>query len=142
MKILLLGDDPLLLMTDGQFLRDRGFHVHTAFNLDYLDTIIDEVQPDLVFFDTHEQNSRITDAYNQLVCAANFPNIPVIYTLEEDEVYLVTRRKKRLAQKKTAIADNIMSALKLAVNYPNVPTRRPRAVTNSAPVTPLVIIGR
>jgi DNA-binding NtrC family response regulator len=141
MKILLMGDDPLLLMTDGQFLRDKGFHVHTAFNLDHIPTIIDEVKPDLVFFDPYLQNNRVTDAYNSLVCTAGFKNIPVIYTLEEDEVYLVTRRRTNLKQKYTAIADNIISALKLAVNYPNKPRRNLRALVSKKPVKPLVIIG-
>jgi hypothetical protein len=96
----------------------------------------------LVFFDTHLQNNRVTDAYNSLVCATSFKNIPVIYTLEEDEVYLVTRRRTNLKQKYTAIADNIISALKLAVNYSNQPRRKPRALAGKAPATPLVIVGR
>ena len=49
-KILLLGDDPLTEIADGQLLRDRGFLVFTAFNLMNVNDLIAEVQPDLIFF--------------------------------------------------------------------------------------------
>src|SRR6476620_11480576 len=92
-KVLLLGDDPLSVVSDAQLLRDRGLLVYTAFNLLNIEDLIKEIKPDVIFFDPHRPNTDITDVYNNLVNGIYYTSIPVIFTLSEDDVYLVTRKR-------------------------------------------------
>jgi response regulator RpfG family c-di-GMP phosphodiesterase len=124
-KILLLGDDPISLMTDGLLLRERGLMVYTAFNLDNMDDLIREVKPDLVFFDPHQSNNKLTDAYNSLIGSIYYTHIPVIYTLSEDDVYLVTRKRTMAKAKRNSIADNIIDAVKMALHSNNHYAKNP-----------------
>jgi PleD family two-component response regulator len=102
-KILLLGNDPVSLVADAQLLRERGIMVFSAFNLENVNELITEVKPDLVFFDAHGSNVLITEVYNNMVNGIYFTNIPVIFTLSEDDVYLVTRKRTDSKDKRTII---------------------------------------
>ncbi|MES2704915.1 MAG: hypothetical protein V4649_19925 [Bacteroidota bacterium] len=114
-KILLLGEDPLSVLADSQLLRDRGMLVYTAFNLLNINDLINEIKPDIVFFDPHKSSNAITDAYNSLVNGIYHTGVPVIFTLSEDDVYLVTRKRTAPKDKRTIIADNIVDAIKMAL---------------------------
>jgi response regulator RpfG family c-di-GMP phosphodiesterase len=114
-KILLVGNDPVAMVADGQLLRDRGFMVYTAFNLDNIGELITEIKPDLIFFNPHKQHDQVTDVYNNIVNSIYFTNIPVIFTLSEDDVYLITRKRTESKEKRTIISDNIIDAIKMAL---------------------------
>lgn len=114
-KVLLVGNDPVAMVADGQLLRDRGFLVYTTFNLDNLSELITEIKPELIFFNPHLQSDQMTDAYNNIVNGIYFTNIPVIYTLSEDDVYLITRKRTESKEKRTIISDNIIDAVKMAL---------------------------
>lgn len=116
LKILLLGDDPVAMVADAQLLRERNMLVFTAFNLQNLNEIIAEVRPDVIFFDAHRSNAEITNAYNELVNGIYFTNIPVVFTLAEDDVYLVTRKRTEAKDKRCFIADNMTDAVKIALS--------------------------
>lgn len=118
-KILLVGDDPIMLMTDGLLLRERGLMVYTAFNLENIAETINEVKPDLVFFNPHKSNNEMTAAYNEMVGSIYFTHLPVIFTLSEDDVYLVTRKRTTIKTKRNIIADNIIDAVKMALHNNN-----------------------
>jgi response regulator RpfG family c-di-GMP phosphodiesterase len=126
-KILLLGDNPASLVADAQLLRERGMIVFSAFNLENIVELIAEIKPNLLFFDAHRSNPRITEAYNNLANGMYFSGIPVIFTLSEDDVYLVTRKRTEAKNKRTLIADNMIDAIKLALqptkNTPKKPQR-------------------
>jgi response regulator RpfG family c-di-GMP phosphodiesterase len=124
LKILLIGENPLSLVSDGQLLRDRGLLVFTAFNLDNVPELIKEIKPDVIFFDPHKENSAITEMYNNVVNSIYYTNIPVIYTLSEDDVYLITRKRTTLKEKRTIIADNIIDAIKMALKNTKVPSSK------------------
>jgi hypothetical protein len=115
-KILVLGNNPTSLISDCQLLRDRGMLVFTAFNLSNINELVSEIKPDIVFFDAHQQDKQITDTYNEFVNGIAFTHIPVIYTLSEDDVYLITRKRTAPKEKRTIIADNIINAIKMAVS--------------------------
>lgn len=117
-KILLVGDQPQSLVADAQLLRERGLLVITAFNLDNINELITEVKPDVIFFDAHKSNNRITDVYNEVVNGIRFTNIPVIFTLSEDDVYLVNRKRTEMRDKRSLIADNMIDAIKMALASP------------------------
>lgn len=115
-KILLLGDYPPSLVPDTQLLRDRGMLVFTAFNLDNIDALVDEIKPDVVFFDGQHPSNLMNDAYNSFVSNERFTHIPVLFTLTEDDLYLVTKKRTEVKSKKKVIANNIISAIKMAFN--------------------------
>ena len=123
-KILLLGNDPVSLMSDGQLLRERGLLVFTAFNLQNIYEIINEINPDVVFFDSQKPNILLTDTYNDLVNNISSANVPVIFTLSDDTIYLVTRKWTDNKDKRTIIADNIIDAIKVALRS-NKPFHKP-----------------
>ena len=114
-KILLLGFDPYSIVADAQLLRDRGMLVYTAFNLQNINDLIGEVLPDIIFFDAHKSNNEITEAYNTMVNGEHVKTIPVIFTLSEDDLYLVTRKRSDAKDKRSLIADNIIDAIKMAL---------------------------
>lgn len=136
-KILLLGNDPLSLVADAQLLRERGIMVFSTFNLDNVSELIAEVKPDLVFFDAHGSNAMITDVYNNMVNGIRFTNIPVIFTLAEDDVYLITRKRTDTKEKRTIISDNMIDAIKLALrpagNYHKKRSPGPHSGKNRSP---------
>jgi DNA-binding NtrC family response regulator len=114
-KILLVGEDPLSLLTDGQLLKERGILVYTAFYLENMEELIREIKPDLVFFNPHKPSGQLTNVYNDFVNSIYFTHIPVVYTLSEDDVYLVTRKRTTSKDKRTIISDNIVDAVKMAL---------------------------
>ena len=114
-KILLIGDDPVSLLADGQLLKERGLMVFSTFNLQNIDELINEVGPDLLFFDPRKSNNPINEVYNRIINGSNFNNLPIIFTLSDDDVYLVTRKRTDSKEKKNIIADNIIDALKMAL---------------------------
>ncbi|MCD6012030.1 MAG: hypothetical protein K0Q79_1892 [Flavipsychrobacter sp.] len=115
-RILLLGDDPVAMVADAQLLRERNMLVFTAFNLQNITELISEVRPDVIFFDAHKSNNEITNAYNEIVNGIYFTNIPVVFTLSEDDVYLVTRKRTETKDKRSFIADNMIDAVKIALS--------------------------
>src|ERR1035437_9774389 len=115
-KILLVGDKPENTETDCLLLKERGLRVITAFNLENIAELITEIKPDVVFFDPSKPNTEITGAYNNFVNDINFTKIPVIFTLSEDDVYLVTRKRTASKDKRTGLADNIVGAVKMALS--------------------------
>jgi len=120
-KILLLGDYPPALVPDRQLLRDKGMLVFTSFNLENIDALIDEIKPDLIFFDAQNHSSnQMNDTYNAFINNMHYAHLPVIFTLEEDDIYLVTRKRTDIKSKRKIIANNIISALKLAFSVNKV----------------------
>jgi len=113
-KILMVGDDPAALTADIQLLRDKNLLVYTSFDTDNLIPLIEEIQPDLVFINPQNENLNLTEVYNTIVNNTFF-NFPVVYTLSEDDIYLVTRKKGK--GKRKVIADNMLAAIKLALQY-------------------------
>jgi response regulator RpfG family c-di-GMP phosphodiesterase len=116
LKILLLGHDPVSMVADAQLLRERSMLVYTAYNLQNINELIGEVKPDVIFFDVHKSNNEITDAYNNMIKGTHFATIPVIFTLTEDDLYLVTRKRTDTKDKRSLIADNMIDAIRLALH--------------------------
>ena len=110
-RILIAGDDQMTLAADSMLLKDRGMYVYTVMSIENIPELIDEIKPDILFFDSVKMGNDIKDAYNNTVNNTAFKNIPVIFTLSEDEMYLV----KRGIRKKLSKADNVVDAVKMAL---------------------------
>ncbi len=110
-KVVMFGSDPVSLMADAQLLRERGLLVISAFNMQTVNELVNEVKPDVVFFDPSEPNNLVTDAYNAF---KQHSHVPVIFTLAEDDMYLVTRTRHRHIER-ALVADNILDAVHMAL---------------------------
>jgi response regulator RpfG family c-di-GMP phosphodiesterase len=128
-KVVMFGSDPVSLMADAQLLRERGLLVISAFNMQTVNELVNEVKPDVVFFDPSEPNNLVTDAYNAF---KQHSHIPVIFTLAEDDMYLVTRPRNERA----LVADNIVDAVHMALEAEPIRITKPvvRVRSGSAPV--------
>ena len=115
----MVGNDPVALVADGQLLRDRAMLVHTTFNLENIPEIIIEVKPNIIFFDSTKKSNLITEAYNNIINSIYFKNIPVIFTLSENDMYLVTPKRTEMGERKKLTADNIIKAIKMALTIGN-----------------------
>ena len=119
-KILMVGNNPAALVADEQLLRDRDMLVYTAFNLENIPEMITEVKPNIIFFNSPKSNP-VTETYNSIVNSIYFKDIPVIFTLSEDDIYLVTRKRTETGEKKKLTANNIIDAIKMALTVGNTP---------------------
>ena len=114
-KILVIGGNPVSIVSDCQLLRDRGLMVFTTFNIENINELAAEIKPDIIFFDVCKPTAATTEAYNKLLSNEAAIHIPVIYTLSEDDVYLVTRKRTAVKEKRNIIASTIIDAIKMAL---------------------------
>ena len=114
-RILITGDNPMTLMADSTLLKDSGMYVYTATNLDNIQELIAEIKPDVIFFHSVNMDENVNTAYNQVLNNTGFKDIAIVYTLTEDEVYLVTPKRIRSAAKKSHRAESVIDAIKMAL---------------------------
>jgi chemotaxis response regulator CheB len=112
-KVLVIGDNPAAIVPDCQLLKDRGILVFTAFNPGTIADLVDEIRPDVVFFDIEKQDT--VDAYTHFVKNLANGAIPVVYKLSADDVYLVTRKRTTLKDIRTIISRTLPEAIKTAL---------------------------
>ena len=108
-------------VSDAEMLRERGFMVYTCNNA-LVSEMVNEVKPDIVFFNPEEPDPDCTKQYHNLLKDTDAADIPVIYTLLEDDIYLINlKRNKR--NKKNLIADNIIDGIKTSLMYNVMPKK-------------------
>lgn len=122
-KILMVSDDVMAGMADSRILKDKGLLVHTCYDTENAPGVIDEIKPDLIFINPHVNNPAITNLYNSLVGSMSITGIPIVYTLSEDDVYLVNRKRTSMRDKRHFICDNIVDAIKVAMQR-NAPSAK------------------
>lgn len=114
LKVLLTGQDKFDHEPDAELLRERGFLVYrceeTAVN-----DMIDEVQPDVLIINPIDEQPTSNGLYNRLLKSLKYAKLPLIYTLSEDDVYLVNRKRTSARDKRNFIADNIIDGIKTAL---------------------------
>ncbi len=138
-KILMAGNDPEALVADGQLLRDRNMLVHMVFNLENIPELINEVKPDILFFDSPKKSNQITEAYNKIVNSICFKDIPVIFNLSEDDMYLVTRKRTGNNEQQKYTADNIIDAIKSALTVDRSHYHKQKHAAKENELQPLVL---
>ena len=123
LKILLIGDNEKAMMADKVYLKDRGLYVHTCLYNDreLIDELVKEVKPDLVFINPAESDSSTRKVYQEFLNDIHLVAIPIVYTLSEDDVYLVNRKRTISKPKRNIIADNMIDAIKQALTPPAHP---------------------
>jgi hypothetical protein len=118
LKILLIGDDERAMLADKMYLKDRGLYVHTCLYSGIIDDLVAEIKPDLIFVNPSHPDNATRDAYQNFLNDINLVGVPIVYTLSEDDVYLVNRKRTLTKPKRNIIADNMIDAIKLALTNP------------------------
>src|ERR1700744_651343 len=114
-KVLMVTDDPVLAVADVQLLKDKEFLVYSCFNTDNLANLISELVPDVLFINPMHSNQHLVETYNNTLNNLSLIKLPVVYTLSEDDVYMVTRKRTIMKKKRTLIADNMLDAIKASL---------------------------
>lgn len=121
-KVLMLGGDETYMLPDAQLLRDRGFWVYTC-KTDNVDEVIREIQPELVFVNPNDPGLGSTKVYHHLLDSVEFASVPLIYTLAEDEVYLVNRKRTSIKERRNFTSDNIIDGIRIALSHKSEVTK-------------------
>jgi len=124
LRILMTGDDYNSLRYDAEMLRQRGFRVYFCDRKQILAEMIDEVKPDIVFINSKAPGKDSTDIYHKLIDNVVFASLPVIYTLSEDDVYLVNRKRTAIKERRYMMSDNIVDAIKMAIEDSSIAVKR------------------
>lgn len=119
LKILLISDDERAMQADKIYLKDRGLHVHACLHTEIINDLVAEVKPDVVFINPSLTDNQTTELYHYFLNDIRHLDIPIIYTLSEDDVYLVNRKRTAAKGKRNIIADNMIDAIKLALSKPH-----------------------
>jgi DNA-binding NtrC family response regulator len=119
LKILLIGDDERAMQADKIYLKDRGLYVHSVLYSAIIGDLVAEIKPDLIFINPSHPDTATREVYQNFLNNINLAGIPIIYTLAEDDVYLVNRKRTLSKPKRNIIADNMVDAIKLALTKPH-----------------------
>lgn len=113
LKILMVTNGESECCPDAEVLKERGMLVYTCNDAIAEDMVV-ELSPDVVLVNPNVPSAGITKAYHKLL--RHF-KIPVVYTLAEDEQYLVNIRNKANKLVKL-VTDNIVDSIRNSVNVP------------------------
>lgn len=118
MRILMVGDDPRQLAVDTEVLKQRNFRVYTCTNHELINELIEEIKPEVVFVNPGQPTEASNTVYHQLMDNVRYARLPVVYTLSEDDVYLVNRKRTSFKENRNVMADSMIEALKIAMTPP------------------------
>ncbi len=111
-RILVVGNDENVIKPEAEMLKQRGFAAYTG-DASNVDEMIEEVKPHVVYFNPSAIGGKTTRIYHSLLKKMRLSRIPVVYTLAEDETYIVNKPTQR--KKTRYIQDNIIDSIKLAL---------------------------
>ncbi len=124
LRVLMIGDNKEYLATDALLLRERNLRVYTCDDATIASELVDEVKPDVIFINWQNPDKTSTDLYHNILDNIRFASVPVIYTLSEDDVYLVNRKRTAARNRRNLISDNVLDAVRMALVNPSVPGRK------------------
>lgn len=115
LKILLTGNDKSDHESDAELLRDKGFLVYRCKEAAVND-MIEEVHPDVLIINPIDEQPSDTNLYQRILKSVKYAKLPLIYTLSEDDIYLVNPRRTTASEKRKFIVDNIVDGIKTALS--------------------------
>ena len=124
LRILMTGDDYNYLNIDAEMLRQCGFAVYLCDNKQIVNELIEEVKPDVVFINSKNPDKHTTDLYHKLIDNVIYASLPVIFTLSEDDVYLVNKKRTTFKDRRYIMSDSILDAIKLALSRTTVTAKK------------------
>jgi len=111
LKILMVTNGESECCPDAEVLKERGMLVYTC-NDAIAEDMVAELSPDVVLVNPNVPSAAITKAYHKLL--RHF-KIPIVYTLAEDEQYLVNIRNTANKLVKL-VTDNIVDGIRNSIN--------------------------
>lgn len=114
LKVLLTGHDKFNHEPDAELLREKGFLVYRCEETTVND-MIDEVKPDVLIINPTDEQPSDSSLYQRILRSIKYARLPLIYTLSEDDVYLVNR-KRNTREKGNFIVDNIIDGIRTALD--------------------------
>ncbi|HEY9178921.1 MAG TPA: hypothetical protein VIN07_14595 [Flavipsychrobacter sp.] len=117
LKVLLTGRDKFSQEPDAELLRSRGFLVYRC-DEHVINDMIEEVRPDVLIINPVEDQPSATNLYQRILKSIKYATLPLIYTLSEDDTYIVNS-KRNTRNKKSYIVDNIIDGIKTALTSNN-----------------------
>lgn len=111
-KILLVTNRDKATAADAEMLRERGMLVYTC-DSSIATEMVGEIVPDVVLVNPNEPDASLTKSYHSLLQQKTDMNIPIIYTLAEDELYLINIKRRNKIERCTA--DNIIDSIKTSL---------------------------
>lgn len=111
----MISDDPCYIVADVQLLRDKEFRIYTCFNFENMGEVIREIKPHVVFFNL-KYYSSILDSYHNKPDLSNIAyTSSVIYSIDEDDTYMIVPHGSEINKKRLILSDNIITAVKTAL---------------------------
>lgn len=108
---------------DAEMLRDKGFLVYNCAE-NTVNEMVDEIQPNVIFMNPEDsEGSTSLDLYNSILGNIYYASYPLIYTMAEDDIYLVNGSRTSKKNKRTVISDNIVDSIKVALLGTGTPGR-------------------
>lgn len=114
LKILMVVDKGDKIHPDAEMLKERGMLVYTCSDA-IAEDMVEELVPDVVLINPEVPNAGITKAYHKLLRNKFHLRMPVIYTLAEDEQYLINIRSRANKIVKL-VADNIVDGIRKSLH--------------------------
>lgn len=114
LKVLLTGKDRYHHEPDAEMLKEKGFLVYRC-DEEVVKDMIEELHPDVLIINPTDDNHPATTLYHRLLKSIKYARLPLIYTLAEDDVYLVNGHRSRRSRN-SFIVDNIVDGIKTALS--------------------------
>lgn len=112
-RILMVTNKEGSQYADAEMLKERGFLVYNCTDT-VVPGMISEVKPDVVFINPESPDLHITKVYHSILKDKELANIPVIYALNEDDLYLVSCQRNSRS-KKNVTTDNVMDGIRMSL---------------------------
>ena len=113
-KVLMVGDDPVFSIADARILKNKNVLVYNTYNVDNLDALVDEIRPNIIFINASCPDNYI-NTYKGVINDDRYVTVPVIYTLAEDNVYLVNKPISSSKERRKIIAESVVDAVKISL---------------------------
>jgi len=110
----MVGDDPVFSIADARILKNKNVLVYNTYNVDNLDALVDEIRPNIIFINASCPDNYI-NTYKGVINDDRYVKVPVIYTLAEDNVYLVNKPISSSKERRKIIAESVVDAVKISL---------------------------
>lgn len=117
-RVLLISDSENFSTADVRMLKDRGLLVHTCYDMTLAQELAKEISPDIIILNPENADSATTRLYHNLLDNLSLARVPVVYTLAEDDVYLVSRKRTSFKAARNSMTDNLTDAIKFGMTMP------------------------
>ena len=115
-RVLLVSMDKANGKRDQQILTDQGFQVFHC-DSDKVPEKAGEIQPEIILINSAEEVKGENNLYNTLSNNVLLARFPIVFTLAENEVYLINRSRTAMKEDRYLISNSLFDAMNQAVRY-------------------------